>query len=87
MNSDTLEKINSLNREFYLAHGDDFSKTRGRIQPGVSRLLQRVEPSWSILDVGCGNGTFARALSDIDYSGLFVGIFFWSIRINNKLIF
>ena len=72
----TLAKINDLNRLFYAQFGGEFSKTRGRIQPGVASLLAQVNPNWSILDVGCGNGTFAIALAEKGFSGHYTGLDF-----------
>jgi tRNA (uracil-5-)-methyltransferase TRM9 len=76
MNAATVERLISLNRRFYTDHGHDFSQTRGRLQPGVMRLLDLLDGSESILDLGCGNGELARTLSRREHRGHYVGIDF-----------
>ncbi len=66
----------TLNREFYSDHGRDFSETRRRLQPGVTRLLDSLCEAQSILDLGCGNGELARALSRRGYRGSYLGLDF-----------
>ncbi len=76
MNAGTTERLISLNRRFYTEHGHDFSQTRGRVQPGVARLLDRLHGDESILDLGCGNGELARTLSRRQHRGSYVGLDF-----------
>ncbi len=76
MNAGTAERLISLNRRFYTDHGHDFSQTRGRVQPGVARLLDRLHGDESILDLGCGNGELARTLSHRGQRGPYVGLDF-----------
>jgi SAM-dependent methyltransferase len=56
-------RLIELNRQFYQTFGADFSATRGRIQPGVRRILDSLTGDESILDLGCGNGNFERELA------------------------
>jgi tRNA (uracil-5-)-methyltransferase TRM9 len=76
VNSGTTERLISLNRRFYTDHGHDFSLTRGRLQPGVMRLLDRLHGTESLLDLGCGNGELARTLSRRGHRGPYLGLDF-----------
>ncbi len=76
VNAVTIERLISLNRRFYTEHGSDFSQTRGRLQPGVIRLLDLLHGEESILDLGCGNGGLARELSRRGHRGRYLGLDF-----------
>jgi SAM-dependent methyltransferase len=76
VNAATVERLISLNRRFYTDHGRVFSETRRRLQPGVVRLLDMLHGDESILDLGCGNGEFARSLSRRGHQGYYVGLDF-----------
>ncbi len=69
-----VQALLEVNRRFYEARGEDFSATRLRIQPGVKRLLETLRGDESILDLGCGNGELARALSRRGHRGSYLGI-------------
>jgi SAM-dependent methyltransferase len=74
MEPDVLHQIRSINLEFYQTFADSFAETRGRIQPGVQRLMKQMLTSKRLLDLGCGNGELASALSERDFSGCYLGI-------------
>lgn len=76
MNSSTAAALIELNREFYTRFGDSFSATRHRIQPGVRRVLEMLQGEESILDLGCGNGEFARELARRGHRGPYLGVDF-----------
>lgn len=76
MDSATAVRLLGLNREFYTRFGDPFSATRRRIQPGVRRVLDRLTGDERILDLGCGNGEFARALAKRGHRGAYLGVDF-----------
>lgn len=64
MNAQTRQKLRELNRRFYQEAAQSFSESRQHPWPG---WLQIPLPEGSstplrVLDVGCGNGRFARAL-------------------------
>jgi hypothetical protein len=59
MQPEIQKRLLEINREFYDTFASSFSDTRGRVQPGVAALADRMSGSRSILDVGCGNGTLA----------------------------
>jgi SAM-dependent methyltransferase len=76
VNAATMERLISLYRRFYTDHGRDFSQTRGRLQPGVIRMLDLLHGVESVLDLGCGNGELARTLSRRGHRGPYVGLDF-----------
>ncbi len=73
MNSETAQKILALNFQFYQTFAGEFSETRGRLQPGVKKLLQIFPAGAKILDLGCGNGELARELTRSGFSGTYLG--------------
>lgn len=76
MNSAAAVRLIELNREFYTRFGDSFSATRHRIQPGVRRVLEMLKGDEDILDLGCGNGWFARELAECGHRGAYLGVDF-----------
>ena len=76
MNSSTAAYLIEINRDFYTRFGDSFSATRQRIQPGARRVLGMLNGDESILDLGCGNGEFARALAKRGHRGSYLGMDF-----------
>lgn len=76
MDSTVAARLIQLNRDFYDRFGADFSATRQRLQPGVTRLLPTLARDASILDLGCGNGEFARALARNGHRGSYLGLDF-----------
>jgi SAM-dependent methyltransferase len=76
MDSSTAARLIEINREFYGRFGESFSATRRRIQPGVRRVLGMLNGNESILDLGCGNGEFARELAKRGHRGPYLGLDF-----------
>lgn len=76
MDSVTAQRLLALNRDFYTRFGDSFSATRQRIQPGVRRVLETLNGDENILDLGCGNGEFARVLAQRGHHGSYLGVDF-----------
>ena len=76
MDSATAARLIEINRTFYTQFGESFSATRHRIQPGVRRALGLLQGDESILDLGCGNGEFARELAKHGQRGLYLGVDF-----------
>ena len=64
MNDAAARALNALNQTFYCDAAALFDETRRGPWPGWHELLPllRARPEPSILDVGCGNGRFARFL-------------------------
>jgi tRNA (uracil-5-)-methyltransferase TRM9 len=63
-----------VNKQFYQTFALPFSATRRRIQPGVLELLERIEPTARLLDLGCGTGTLVRELIRRNFRGIYVGL-------------
>ena len=78
MNPTTLSYLLDLNRQFYQTFAIPFSATRSHLQPGVLRILEQINPSASLLDLGCGNGELARHLARNGHSGAYTGLDFSS---------
>jgi SAM-dependent methyltransferase len=79
MNVVTQRQLLELNRTFYIKVTADFDRTRGGLVAGWQPLLKYIptakadEPIW-VLDVGCGNGRFARALEQKATPLCYVGV-------------
>ncbi len=76
MKKEIINRIVEVNRQFYQSFGNEFSATRGRIQPGVRKILERTGRDIAILDLGCGNGEFARQLADAGHTAPYLGVDF-----------
>lgn len=76
MDERTVALLLDLNKQFYQTFGKEFSSTRQRLQPGVKAVLETLDGSESILDLGCGNGELARELVQRGYSGSYIGVDF-----------
>ena len=76
MNSEVAQRLLALNRRFYSDFSHQFSATRGRIQPGVRRILDSLNGDETILDLGCGNGELARTLAREGHHGAYLGLDF-----------
>jgi len=76
MQPSVAQRLIDLNRQFYTDFGEPFSATRGRIQPGVRKVLDSLKGDETILDLGCGNGELARALARDGHRGAYLGLDF-----------
>lgn len=76
MKANIAQRLIELNRQFYTEFGESFSATRGRIQPGVRRVLDSLKGDETILDLGCGNGELARTLARDSHRGAYLGLDF-----------
>ncbi len=74
MRPEIVERLLSINREFYQSFADPFRATRGRLQPGVARALESVRLDANVLDVGCAHGVLAEELESDNFSGSYVGL-------------
>ncbi len=70
------QKLIELNHQFYDQFGDSFSATRQRLQPGVRKILEALKPEETVLDLGCGNGHFLRALQTQGHKAALLGVDF-----------
>ena len=69
MDAKTALALNALNRSFYGDRAGEFSATREAPWPGWLRLLSAIDNHYpmadlDVLDVGCGNGRFAKFLAE-----------------------
>lgn len=66
MKRETVLALRAVDRCFYVEHAEEFSGTRERPWKGWTELFDRIAPLLPeeprVLDVGCGNGRFARFL-------------------------
>jgi len=76
VNPTTLSRLLDLNRQFYQTFALPFSATRSHLQPGVLRILEQLNLSTSLLDLGCGNGELARQLAHRGHTGQYTGLDF-----------
>jgi SAM-dependent methyltransferase len=76
LNNETAARLIDLNRQFYQTFALQFSATRGRLQPGVRRVLEDLPLRSNMLDLGCGNGGLARELARRGYTGAYFGLDF-----------
>jgi tRNA (uracil-5-)-methyltransferase TRM9 len=69
MRTSTIQALSAINRSFYLSEAArEFSDTRNYPWPGWSRVLSGLPndaKGGGVLDVGCGNGRFARYIQEI----------------------
>ncbi len=63
MDSATAQKLAALNRAFYADHALAFAHRRATPQPGIQRVLDKIPPQASVLELGCGDGKVARTLA------------------------
>jgi SAM-dependent methyltransferase len=82
MNDTTAARLLQLNAEFYQTFASQFSDTRQRLQPGVQRILDSIDSTASILDLGCGNGELARELARREHYGSYLGLDFSAELLN-----
>jgi len=76
MDTNTLQKLIDLNQQFYQTFALQFSATRMRLQPGAMLILDKLSSEKNILDLGCGNGEIALALSRTNHYGSYTGLDF-----------
>ncbi len=76
VNPTTISLLLDLNRQFYQTFAIPFSATRHRLQPGVLRILEQIEPTANLLDLGCGNGELAHELARCGHAGRYTGMDF-----------
>lgn len=72
MKSTTIQRLNTINRDFYKNISQEFSDSRNYFWEGWEKILPLLKkPPETILDVGCGNGRFADFLIKKNFSDFF----------------
>jgi len=74
LDTDIVRQLIALNSRFYQSLAAPFSASRGRLQPGVLRVLEGLPAEADVLDLGCGNGGVARELACRGHRGRYVGV-------------
>lgn len=77
MKAETVAALNEINRRFYHHRASEFSATRERPWAGWSELFELLSlpDDPRVLDLGCGNGRFARFLLErLEKSFSYLGI-------------
>ncbi len=72
------QQLLALNQHFYATVADEFDRTRQGLPAGMLTLAQMLrdllpQPA-RVLDAGCGNGRFARALAERGVAAAYTGI-------------
>jgi SAM-dependent methyltransferase len=79
LKKETVKALLAVNRRFYQERASEFSRSRERPWSGWGEILERagalLPEHPRVLDVGCGNGRFARFLEErlgrsFDYCGI-----------------
>lgn len=78
MQEATIQRLFSINKEFYQSFGHAFAETRRRIQPGVGKALEEFITDGDWLDVGCGSGALSQAWTRYGIKGSYTGLDFSS---------
>ena len=78
MNLKTQKRLLTLNRRFYEQVAHHFDATRQGWTPGLWAILPYFKSAGkerlSVLDVGCGNGRFARLLEEAGVAASYMGV-------------
>lgn len=78
MKPKTQDRLLKLNRRFYEQVAHDFDATRQGWTPGLWAILPYFRAAGkerlSVLDVGCGNGRFARLLEEAGVAASYTGV-------------
>jgi SAM-dependent methyltransferase len=75
MQENVARRLEALNQTFYDSVASVFTASRGRTEPGLDRIVERIRPGQRVLDLGCGQARLGTLLpqgcayTGVDYSG------------------
>jgi SAM-dependent methyltransferase len=77
MREEIVERLLTINRDFYRQFASSFAETRSHPQPGFSQLIEFIPYHCpKMLDVGCGEGRFGRFVFDHNLADHYSGVDF-----------
>ncbi len=74
MESELVNKLLALNRDFYSRFGAEFSDSRSGERLNLEPFRSYLDDHLQLLDVGCGNGRLAEALARAGYTLEYAGV-------------
>lgn len=74
VDAELVNRLLTLNREFYARFGSDFSETRSSARLNLNPLAAYLADGIKLLDLGCGNGRLAQALDIAGYHIAYMGL-------------
>jgi 2-polyprenyl-3-methyl-5-hydroxy-6-metoxy-1,4-benzoquinol methylase len=74
MDTETIERLLALNREFYARFARPFAASRTASDPALTCILPDIPHRARVLDVGCGHGRLALLLDRERPSATYVGV-------------
>lgn len=74
MNSETVQRLLQINREFYTQFAHSFAQSRSAARVNLELIMPYVGDGVKVLDVGCGNGRLAKRLDDEHFGLHYVGV-------------
>ncbi len=81
MNSQLVNQLVGLNRQFYAGFAHTFSETRSGSQASLDKILTYISSGVKALDLGCGNGRLAQKL---DAAGRELN--YWGVDFSQELV-
>lgn len=82
MQAHTIQQLLDINYQFYQTFGGAFAATRRRVQPGIRKVLERIQPNGCWLDLGCGSGALAQLWIQQKRSGCYHGLDFSAVLLS-----
>ena len=74
MDEETVERLLTLNREFYATFARPFAGSRPVSDPALTCILPHIPQCARVLDVGCGNGRLATLLDRERPGATYLGV-------------
>jgi SAM-dependent methyltransferase len=76
MQAQVIQQLLDINYQFYQTFGGAFAATRRRVQPGIRKVLEIIQPDGFWLDLGCGSGALAKDWASEHQQGGYHGLDF-----------